>query len=640
MCGIVGIVDLREERMVGRDCLARMCDTLAHRGPDADGLHLEPGLGLGHRRLSIIDLGGGQQPMASPDGDVILVYNGEIYNFQMLRRILVNAGHAFRTHCDTEIVLHAWLEWGEACVERFNGMFAFALWQRSTRTLFMARDRIGIKPLYYTQLADGYLMFGSELKALLAHAAVPRELDPRAVEDYFSLGYVPDPKTILAGVFKLEPGHFLRVQRGRMSLEPRAYWDVSFSGQRSVTAKAAGAELIERLAGSVQAQLMADVPLGAFLSGGVDSSAVVAMMARTSKTAVNTCSIAFDDARYDESRFAGKVAARYHTAHHVERVDAEAFDLSERLGSVYDEPYADSSAIPTYLVCALARRSVKVALSGDGGDENFAGYRRHRLSVYEARIRATIPSRIRHPIFGWLGHAYPKLDWAPRILRARSTFEALAMDDVEGYWHAVSLSTPGQRMRLFSKHFQRELQGYRSAEVFHAHARRAPQGALARLQYLDFKTYLPGDILTKVDRASMAHGLEVRVPFLDHELVEWAASLPAALKLRRQEGKYILKKALEPFLPNDVLYRTKMGFTVPLAAWFRGPLRSRLREAVLGPAVRESGLFEIGTIRKLVDDHVRGYRDHSTILWALLMFSDFQRRVLGESYKSPATFPR
>ena len=640
MCGIVGIVDLREQRPVGRDCLARMCDTLAHRGPDADGLYLEPGIGLGHRRLSIIDLGGGQQPMASPDGDVVVVYNGELYNFQTLRRVLVSAGHAFRTHCDTEVVLHAWLEWGEACVERFNGMFAFALWQRSTRTLFMARDRIGIKPLYYTQLADGHLLFGSELKALLVHAAVPRELDPRAVEDYFSLGYVPDPKTILAGVHKLAPGHLLRVQRGQILPEPRAYWDISFSGQHRMTAEAAGAELIERLAASVQAQLMADVPLGAFLSGGVDSSAVVAMMARSSGTAVNTCSIAFDDTRYDESRFATKVAARYHTAHHVERVDADAFELSERLGTIYDEPYADSSAIPTYLVCALARRTVKVALSGDGGDENFAGYRRHRLSVYEARVRATIPSGIRSQIFGWLGRAYPKLDWAPRVLRARSTFEALAMDDVEGYWHAVSQSTPDQRMRLFSGDFRRELQGYRSVEVFRAHARHAPQDALARLQYLDFKTYLPGDILTKVDRASMAHGLEVRVPFLDHELVEWAAALPATLKLHRQEGKYILKKALEPYLPYDVLYRPKMGFTVPLATWFRGPLRARLQDAVLGPMVSESGLFEPGAVQKLVDAHMRGYRDYSTILWALFMFSNFQRRVLGESYKLPATFSR
>lgn len=632
MCGIVGIVDLREQRPVARDCLVRMRDSLAHRGPDADGLHLEPGLGLGHRRLSIIDLASGQQPMHSSDGDVVLVYNGEIYNFQALRRALVGLGHTFRTYCDTEVVLHAWLEWGEACVERFNGMFAFALWQRSTETLFMARDRIGIKPLYYALLADGRLLFGSELKALLVHPALPRKLDPCSVEDYFSLGYVPDPKTILMGVHKLAPGHFLRAQRGRTLPDPRAYWDLSFAEQRAVTEGEACHELIERISESVKAQLVADVPLGAFLSGGVDSSAVVAMMARTSKAPVNTCSIAFDDTAFDESRFAEEVAARYHTAHHVERVNSQAFDLIEHIGSIYDEPYADSSALPTYRVCALARKTVKVTLSGDGGDESFAGYRRHRLSAYEARLRGAVPGSVRRAVFGPLGRTYPKLDWAPRFLRAKTTFEALAMDNVEGYWRCVSITTPLQRRRLFSSAFLRQLQGYRSLDVFRQHADRATtDNVLSLIQYLDFKTYLPGDILTKVDRASMAHGLEVRVPLLDHEFVEWAAGLPAELKLHRREGKYIMKKALEPFLPESVLYRAKMGFAVPLVSWFRGPLRKRLRSVLLDPALFENGLFERDAVQKLVDAHERGYRDHSSILWALLMFSDFQRRILGES---------
>lgn len=636
MCGIVGIVDLRQRRPVARDCMVRMRDRLAHRGPDGDGLHLEPGLGLGHRRLSIIDLASGQQPMRSADGDVVVVYNGEIYNFRTLRDHLVAAGHVFQTQCDTEVILHAWREWGEACVEHFNGMFAFAVWQRSNETLFLARDRIGIKPLYYALLDDGHLLFGSELKALLAHPQLSRQLDPSAVEDYFTFGYVPDPKTILSGVRKLAPGHCVLLRRGRVPTEPRAYWDLSFAAGNVSTVETACGELMERLDRAVQAQLVADVPLGAFLSGGVDSSAIVAAMARISSDPVNTCSIGFDDDRFDESSHALDVAARYHTVHHCERVDSEAFDLVDQLGCVYDEPYADSSAIPTYRVCGLARKTVKVALSGDGGDENFAGYRRHRLSVNESRVRAALSAGIRGTVFGSLGRVYPKLDWAPRFLRAKSTFEALAMDDVEGYWHAVSLSTPVQRARLFSQDFQRNLQGYRSVEVFREHARHGPQDhVLARLQYLDFKTYLPGDILTKVDRASMVHGLEVRVPLLDHEFVEWAATLPAQLKLHGREGKYVFKKALESFLPHTLLYRPKMGFSVPLAAWFRGPLRDRLRSKALDPALFETGIFAEGEVRRLVDSHQSGTADHAPLLWALLMFSDFHSRVLHNA--RPAT---
>lgn len=636
MCGIAGIVDLRERRPVARDRLIRMRDSLSHRGPDAEGLHLEPGVGLGHRRLSIVDLASGQQPMYSPDQDIVVVYNGEIYNFQAIRRLLTDTGHVFRTHCDTEVVLHGWMEWGPDCVKYFNGMFAFALWQRSTETLFLARDRIGIKPLYYSQLSDGHLLFGSELKALLMHPDLPRQLDPRSVEDYFSFGYVPDPKTILSGVHKLSPGHTLCVQRGRPLPNSTKYWDLSFSERSTQTFATATCDLIDRLGQSVQAQLMADVPLGAFLSGGVDSSAVVAMMARISQEPINTCSITFDGDRFDESRFASQVAERYKTAHHREHVDSRAFDLVDQLGAVYDEPYADSSAMPTYRVCGLARKEVKVALSGDGGDENFAGYRRYWLSVQEARLRSVIPGAVRKPLFGILGDAYPKLDRAPRFLRAKSTFESLAMDNVEGYWHGVSIMTAHQRSRLFSPAFQKQLQGYRSVEVFRDHARQGPdQDALALFQYLDFKTYLPGDILTKVDRASMAHGLEVRVPLLDHEFVEWAATLSSRYKMRRSQGKYIFKKALEAYLPAPILYRPKMGFSVPLAEWFRGPLRVRLRDAMVSSSLFETGLFERDTVRRLTDEHQSGAADHAPALWALLMFADFQSRVLDKTPCSP-----
>ncbi len=631
MCGITGIVDLGAARPIDGDVLERMNDSLAHRGPDAAGVHLEPGVALGHRRLSIVDLSAaGRQPMYSQDGDVVLVYNGEIYNFPSLRRELEDRGCRFVTHCDTEVILHAWREWGEACVERLSGMFAFALWQRSTGTLFLARDRLGIKPLYYSVLDDGRLLFGSELKALLAYPGLRRRIDPTAVEDFFAFGYVPDPKTILRGVAKLPPAHTLHARRGERVPAPRAYWDVTFETDTSLHADAACAELIERLRGAVRSELMADVPVGAFLSGGVDSGAVVAMMAEMSQDPVKTCSIAFGDPRFNEARYAEMVATRYRTDHQVEQVDADAFDLVDRLATIYDEPYADSSAMPTYRVCALARRHVKVALSGDGGDENFAGYRRQRLSANEGRVRGMLPLALRRAVFGPLGRGYPKLDWAPRFLRAKSTFEALAMDAVEGYLHSVSITTQGQRNRLFSNEFQQDLQGYRAVEVFRRHAAGAAvDDPLSLVQYLDLKTYLPGDILTKVDRASMAHGLEVRVPILNHELVEWAARLSPRLKLHRGEGKYIFKKALEPYLPTDVLYRPKMGFSVPLAAWFRGPLAGRLRQAVLESDLAQCGIFAPAELERLVTQHQRGTSDYSSILWALLMFEGFQRQVLG-----------
>jgi asparagine synthase (glutamine-hydrolysing) len=378
----------------------------------------------------------------------------------------------------------------------------------------------------------------------------------------------------------------------------------------------------------VRIRLIAEVPLGAFLSGGVDSSAVVAMMAGLSRDPVNTCSISFGDPKFNESDFARQVAERYGTAHRVEQAGTDDFDLIGKLADLYDEPYADSSAMPTYRVCELARRKVTVALSGDGGDENLAGYRRYRWHTYEEKARSLLPLSMRRPLFGLLGSAYPKLDWAPKVLRGKSTFQALARDNVEGYFHSVSVLHDEMRERLFSDAFKRDLQGYRAIEVMRRHAERAPTDhPLSLVQYLDMKTYLVGDILTKVDRASMAHALEVRVPILDHELVEWMSSLPPDLKLRGREGKYLLKKAMEPHLPPEILYRPKMGFSVPLASWFRGPLRDRVREAVLGPALSDTGLFDRDYLGHLVKHHQSGVRDYSASLWSLLMFEAFLHRV-------------
>jgi asparagine synthase (glutamine-hydrolysing) len=636
MCGIVGIFDTRGKREIDRALLARINETQHHRGPDETGLHVEPGLGLGHKRLSIIDLATGQQPLLNEDGSVVVVYNGEIYNYRSLIPELQALGHVFRTRSDTEVIVHGWEAWGERCVERFRGMFAFALWDRNRETLFLARDRLGVKPLHYALLPDGTFVFGSELKALLAHAALARDLDPLGIEEYFALGYVPEPRTIFAGAAKLPPGHVLTVKRGAPVPAPREYWDVRFTLDNPLSLSDACAELEARLEESVRLRLMSEVPLGAFLSGGVDSSAVVATMERVSTEPPNTCSIAFSDPAFDESRFARSVADRYRTRHFVDRVESEDFDLVDTLARLYDEPYADSSAIPTYRVCQLARTHVTVALSGDGGDESFAGYRRYRLHLLEERMRRSLPLTVRRPIFGLLGELYPKADWAPRMLRAKTTFQALARDSVEAYFHSVSILRDAMRRQLFSSGFRARLAGYSALEVFRRHAARANRDdPLALVQYLDLKTYLVGDINTKVDRASMAHSLEVREPLMDHPLVEWLATLPSSLKVRGNEGKLLLKAAMEPHLPRDILYRPKMGFAVPLASWFRGPLRDRVRDALLGPGLAATGLFNQGYLKHLVDAHQSGLRDYSAPLWTLLMFESFLRNVAGAAHPAP-----
>jgi asparagine synthase (glutamine-hydrolysing) len=632
MCGITGLFDTRGTREPGRAVLQRMNDAQFHRGPDEGSLHIEPGLGFGHRRLSIIDIATGQQPLFNEDGSVVVIFNGEIYNYQELIPELQAAGHVFHTKSDTECIVHGWEQWGEKCVERFRGMFAFVLWDRKRQTLFMARDRLGVKPLYYALLDDGTLLFGSELKSLLAHGGLKRDIDPLAVEEYFALGYVAEPRTIFRQARKLPPAQSLAIRRGQAVGEPREYWDVHFTGGNPSGVDDACAELQRRLQESVKLRMIAEVPLGAFLSGGVDSSAVVATMAGLSQGPVNTCSIAFDDPQFNESEFAQKVADRYRTDHRVETVKSDDFDLIDTLARLYDEPYADSSAIPTYRVCQLARKHVTVALSGDGGDENFGGYRRYRLHLMEERMRSALPAAVRQPLFGLLGRVYPKADWAPRVFRAKTTFEGMARTSVQAYFHSVSILRGPMRDRLFSHALKRELAGYSAQEVFDFHAGRAgTDDPLALIQYLDLKTYLVGDINTKVDRASMAHSLEVREPLMDHKLVEWLATLPSSLKVRGNEGKFLLKKAMEPQLPAEVLYRPKMGFSVPLARWFRGPLKQRVRDAVLGERLASTGWFDPGYLRHLVDAHQSGASDYSAPLWTLLMFEAFLRNVVDGS---------
>lgn len=635
MCGITGIFDTRHKRPVAHAVLHRMNESQTHRGPDEGSLHLEPGVGLGHRRLSIIDIATGQQPLFNEDASVVVIFNGEIYNYQQIIPQLQALGHVFRTKSDTEVIVHAWEAWGADCVRRFRGMFAFALWDRNRQTFFLARDRLGVKPMFYAVLEDGTLLFGSELKSLLAYrdgnGGLKRDIDPCAVEEYFALGYVPEPRTIFRHAKKLPPAHTLQIRRGHPVPEPQEYWNLRFTLDNRIDEVEAREELLRRLDESVRLRMIAEVPLGAFLSGGVDSSAVVASMARAGSEPVNTCSIAFDDPAFNESEFAQSVAERYGTRHFVETVKSDDFGLLDTLARLYDEPYADSSAIPTYRVSQLARKRVTVALSGDGGDETFGGYRRYRLHLMEERLRAALPDGLRRPLFGLLGRVYPKADWAPRMLRAKTSFEGMARSSVEAYFHAMCFVRDPLRSGLYSAGFRRELAGYSAAEVFRRHARRSgTDDPLALIQYIDLHTYLVGDINTKVDRASMAHSLEVREPLMDHELVEWMGTLPSYMKMRGGVGKVLLKQAHEPRLPHDVLYRPKMGFAVPLARWLRGPLRQRVRSSVLGDDMLSCGLFDPVALRRMVEDNERGIRDHSTPLWTLLMFDAFLRNTLGE----------
>lgn len=626
MCGIAGIVNF-SGNTPDEGLLRRMTDAVTHRGPDGSGFYLSDGIGFGHRRLSIIDIAGGHQPMTTPDDQVTITYNGEIYNFPELRTELQAMGYHFKTDCDTEVILNAYHAWGEKSVERLRGMFAYAIWDSRNKRVFIARDRLGIKPVFYAKIDGDNLIFGSELKSLTLHPKFKDDLRAQSLEEYFALGYVPEPHSIYRDVMRLDPGHYLTIDLKTHDVKKHQYWDVRLENTYSGNFDDAAAELQDRIKEAVKIRMVADVSLGAFLSGGVDSSAVVADMADMSTEPVNTCSIGFDDPRYNETNYAQQVADQYHTNHWSRMVDPNDYSLVDSLMDYYDEPYADSSALPTFRVCELAKERVTVALSGDGGDEHLGGYRRYKLHMFEEKLRNIFPSALRKPIFGTLGHLYPKADWAPRIFRAKSTFQSMARTATESYFHEVSILRGDMRQKLFSPALKSDLQGYNALSVFEKHAENAQtDDPLSLIQYLDIKTYLVGDILTKVDRASMAHSLEVRVPLLDHELVEWIATLPPGFKLHGSEGKYIFKKSLEGRLPDDILYRPKMGFAVPLTHWFRNELKDKIRETVLGERMLDSGYFQPDYLRELVDDHQSGLRDYSASLWTLMMFDQFLAR--------------
>ncbi|WP_298813417.1 XrtA/PEP-CTERM system amidotransferase [uncultured Sphingomonas sp.] len=630
MCGIAGLFYPATPKPVDPARLRAMADAIAHRGPDGAGVWTAPGVGFAHRRLSIIDLEGSPQPMATADARLTIVFNGEIYNYRELRSELQRRGAVFATDGDTEVLLHGYAAWGAAMLQRANGMFAFAIHDAATQTLFLARDRMGVKPLHWAELSDGAIAFGSELKALLAHPLLRRKPDVRAVEDYLAYGYVPDDACLVSGVNKLAAGHYMLIERGKGAAKPRQWWDVSFANRARGSAAALGEELLERMRDGVRSRMVADVPLGAFLSGGVDSSAVVALMAEASRAAVKTCTIGFDEAGHDERSHAAAVAQRFATDHHVRVVRPDDFGLIDTLVAAFDEPFADASALATYQVAALAREHVTVALSGDGADEAMAGYRRYRFQAAEERVRGLLPLDLRRRVFGTLGRVYPKADWAPRPLRAKTTLLALADDGAEAYARSVGVTTPALRRALFSDTARRALGGHRAEDRYVAAMRDAPaRDAIDRAQYADMKIWLPGDILTKSDRTSMAVGLEAREPLLDHRLVEFAATLPQAMRLRGGEGKWLMKRSLERYLPRDILYRPKMGFVTPVSAWFRGSLAGEAAGLARSRVLGDSGWFDMGEIARVADAHRSGREEHGRTLWQFVMLERSLRRLFA-----------
>lgn len=620
MCGICGIVN-NDGRPVDRSAIEEMCRRIAHRGPDGQGIHVSGHVGLGHRRLSVIDLATGDQPMSDENDMACLVFNGEIYNFKEIRHELVQKGHRFFSQSDTEVLLKSYLEWGEDAVLRFRGMFAFALWDRRRQKLVLARDRVGKKPLYYHVKGDT-LAFASEMKALLSLPGMSRQMDLKGLDAYLSFGYVPSPRTIFKQIKKLEPAQIAVFSKSGITI--RSYWDLDMSPRKT---GASPKRLVEDLRAlfdeAVSLRLVSDVPLGAFLSGGVDSSAVVAAMTLMSRgEPVKTSAVGFEDRNFSELEYAEQVARHCQTDHTQTIVTPSALEILDRIVWHFDEPFADSSAIPTWYVSKMTRQKVTVALSGDGGDENFAGYtQRYTMNRFEQRIRHRLPAWFQDPVLSGLAALYPQVHRLPRPLRLKGFLTNLSLGPAQAYFRDMSFYfKPEEKERLYTGEMKRFLAGSSPFDVIKPHlAANAEVDTVARAQYLDIKTYMPEDILVKVDRMSMAHSLEVRSPILDHRLMEFAAAIPSDCKLNGRESKYIFKKMNAGRLPADILHRPKQGFCVPLARWLRQDL-SPLVEATLFQEKNDLGrLINMDWVGKLWQAHKQGISDHSHKIWGLLM---------------------
>lgn len=626
MCGVAGFIDIASASAVREHgerarLLDRMCRVISHRGPDDQGVLVEDGVALGMRRLSIIDLAGGHQPMSGEDGSVNIVFNGEIYNYRELQTELESCGHSFQTGSDTEAIVHAYEEFGHACVNKLRGMFAFAIWDRSSRSLFIARDRVGKKPLYYTVTAQQTLVFGSELKSLLQHPEVGSELSLEALDAYFTLGYVPDPLTIFRDVHKLPPGHHLVFENGQVKVEQ--YWDFNFETDESLQEEDCVSELRRLLDESVKLRLVADVPLGAFLSGGIDSSTIVGLMAGHMSQPVKTFSIGFHEDSYNELKYARLTAEKFGTDHHEFLVTPDICEIVDELVWHFDEPFADSSAIPTFMVSKLARDHVTVVLSGDGGDELFAGYTR-----YVIEKKRDLFSRV--PAFVRKGLLHPLSEHLPHNARGRNFIHNVALDPIDRYLDSMSIFSRLNKRLLYAGEMQRFVQ--RDGEIakrFRDYAANVKTGNQTdKLLYIDSKTYLPGDILTKVDRMSMAASLEARVPLLDHKVIEFVSRVPASLKLLGYETKHLLKKAVADIVPEAILNRPKQGFGVPMQEWINQQLRSRIRDTLDSSISKQRGYINPGYTQTLLEEHERGRRDHSMALWALFMLELWHRRYV------------
>ena len=625
MCGIAGRFNFDPARPVDPRVLAGMTDVIAHRGPDADGHYFGAGVGLGHRRLSIIDLATGAQPLGNEDGQVQVVFNGEIYNFAEVRAELLSRGHRFRTGSDTEIIVHGYEEWGARCVDRFRGMFAFALWDARARRLVLGRDRLGVKPLYYAELPGVGIVFGSEIKALLEDPDVPRDWRPEAIDEYLTLLYIPAPGTIYSAIRKVPPAHVLVAENGRATLTK--YWDLSFTGDGNPQREDDYLEELDSLLReSVGLRLISDVPLGAFLSGGIDSSTVVSYMKETSATTPVTIAVGFEQKDYDEVRHAETVARHLECEFHALTASPQIEGLLPKLAWHFDEPFADSSAVPTYYVSKAARELVTVALSGDGGDELWAGYAHHRVEHMEQRARAAL-GPARH-VASWIGRALPLSVKGARSLRHLGVHP----EDAYAQKHVNGTFERGAKDRLYSNDFTGRVNGSDALGTLRAAYRACGSSdPMDRVLYADARTYMIDDVLTKVDRMSMAVSLEAREPLLDHKLLEFAARVPTSLKLKNGRSKYLLRRLLERKVPKSITERGKSGFAAPIGEWLRGPLAPMTSELLLDGRLRDRGIFNDAEVRRLWDAHRTGRADHRHRLWQLVMLELWFRTFIDGS---------
>jgi len=620
MCGICGVTYFDRERNVLEHLVKSMCDVIRHRGPDDEGWITKGNYGIGMRRLSIIDLFTGRQPISNEDDSIWIVFNGEIYNHVELRNKLIKKGHKFQTKCDTEVIVHAYEEYGEECPKKLNGMFGFAILDLKKQILFLARDRLGIKPLYYYHDSKKFA-FGSELKSILQVPNIPREVDLRALDLFLTFEYIPSPYSIFQGIRKLPPGHSLTLKDGRINI--REYWDLDFD-EKDIPEGELCEQLLELFQDAVKIRLMSDVPLGAFLSGGIDSSAIVAMMSRVMDRPVKTFSIGFKEDTYNESHYAQQIANHFNTEHHVEIIEPNALELAEKLVGFLDEPFGDFSIFPTYLVSKMARKHVTVSLSGDGGDELFAGYDTY-IANKAGRAYERLPRLLRNAMHPILSRIPPTEKKKGLINRAKRFVEGMELPaDLEHTRWMIFLQE-GEKIKLYSDDLQDTLNGSDSFEFIRNYFNRVnTSDPLNRQLYVDIKSYLVDNILVKVDRMSMATSLETRVPFLDHRFVEFSATIPSRLKLQGKNTKYLFKKAMADVLPPQILNRSKEGFSIPIKNWLKEDLKPLMLEVLDQQKIKREGFFNTNYVEQLKKEHLSGKENHSHRLWSMMVFGIWQ----------------